>query len=350
MQTVLTAPTPRVECPEHGVRVVKVPWAQPQGRFTALFEAVVIEWLKVASIKAVAVRMGLSWDQVDGIQARAVERGLARRRPIEVERIGVDETSFQKRHEYVTVVSNMDDGTVLHVADDRTAETLEAWYRGLGAERLARLRVVAMDMWPPYIAATRRHVADADNRIVFDKFHVAMHLGEAVDRVRRREQRELRAADDDRLKGTKHLWLTNPDTLARGGRPAQVLERFDALRSSNLRTARAYAIKEAAMEIWSDKSREEAERSWRWWHGWAVRSRLEPMKRVARMIKSHLGGVLNAIVTGTTNAMSESINAQIQRVKRMACGFRNRQRFRNAIYFHLGGLDLYPNGVTHSKA
>jgi len=350
MQTVLTAQVPRVRCPEHGVRLVQVPWAEPNGRFTALFEALVIEWLKVATIKAVATRMNLSWDQVDGIMSRAVQRGLDRRVPVEVRRVGVDETSFQKRHEYVTVVTNMDDGTVLHVADDRKAQTLGAWYQTLGSDGLARLSVVAMDMWAPYIAATRQHVPDADQRIVFDKFHVAKHLGEAVDKVRRKEHRELKAADDDRLTGTKYLWQTNPDTLGKRPIPPELLARFETLRSGTLRTARAYALKEAAMEIWDDTSRPEATASWKWWHGWAVRSQLEPIKRVAGMIKSHLTGILNAIVTGTTNAISESVNAKIQKVKRMACGFRNRDRFRSAIYFHLGGLDLYPQGVTHSNS
>lgn len=348
MQTILTADVPRVQCPEHGVRMVHVPWAEPGSRFTALFEALVIHWLKAASIKEVSERLGLGWSQADGIMSRAVQRGLARRGPVTARRVGVDETSFQKRHEYVTVVTDLDTSGVLHVGDDRKTETLEAWYRTLTAAQLKRLRVVAMDMWQPYITATQRHVPGADERIVFDKYHVAAHLGNALDQVRRKEQRELREVGDQRLTKTRHLWLSNPGTLNRRLETEEA-ERFDALRSSSLRTARAYALKEAAMEIWDDRTRKAAEASWKWWHGWAIRSRLEPMKRAARMIKSHLRGIINAIVTGATNAVAESMNSKIQRVKRMACGYRNRDRFRNAIYFHLGGLALHPSSLTHSK-
>ena len=104
------------------------------------------------------------------------------------------------------------------------------------------------------------------------------------------------------------------------------------------------------MELWSGMSDEELQAHWRWWYSWAVRSRLEPIKQVARMLKAHLQGVFTAIRTGTTNAISESMNSKIQWIKRMACGFRNLERFRNAIYFHLGGLDMRPAAVTHTKA
>ncbi len=181
METILTASVPRVNCPEHGVRMVAVPWADPGSRFTALFEAVVIEWLKMGSIKEVSERLGLGWGQADGIMQRAVARGLARREAQTPERIGVDETSFQKRHEYVTVVTDLNKSKVLYVGDDRKAKTLGEWYRTLGPEALKNLKVVAMDMWAPYIAATREHVPEADGRIVFDKYHVAAHLGVALD-------------------------------------------------------------------------------------------------------------------------------------------------------------------------
>lgn len=127
---------------------------------------------------------------------------------------------------------------------------------------------------------------------------------------------------------------------------------FEALRESSLRTARAWGFKEVAMSLWDYVSRGHANNAWRRWIAWARRSRLEPIKRVAAMVRDHLTGILTAIVTRTTNAASESINAKIQWIKRTACGFRNRERFRNAIYFHLGGLDLYPNScrITHTKA
>ena len=346
-RTIVIGRVPRVACPEHGVGQVAVPWAQAGSRFTALFEALAIDWLLEASLSAVARQLRLSWDEVAGIQGRAVRRGLARREDRAPVRIGVDETSFQRRHEYVTTVNDLDTGVVLYVADDRKQESLDAFYAGLGGEACAKLEAVVMDMWAPYIASTREHVPDADARIVFDKFHVAQHLGDAVDRVRRQESRALRAAGDERLVKTKYLWLQNPDRMS-----AQRWREFAPLRTSRLRVARAWAIKEAAMQLWGYAKRGWAERMWTRWYGWAIRSRLEPVKRVARMIQKHWEGVLNAATNNVTNALSEGLNSKIQWIKRKACGYRNRERFRMAIYFHLGGLDLYPQSLrsSHSKA
>jgi transposase len=131
-QTFLVAEVPRVTCEEHGVVQVEVPWAEPNSRFTALFERVVIDWLHDASMAAVSRRMQLSWDQVDGIMARAVRRGLARRDDIYPTRLGIDETAYQKRHEYVTVVTDLDASRVLDVADGRKAECLDTVLHGPG--------------------------------------------------------------------------------------------------------------------------------------------------------------------------------------------------------------------------
>lgn len=344
-RTILVADLPRVRCSEHGILQIVPPWAEPGSRFTALFEALVIDWLREASFSSVARQMKLSWDQVSGIQARAVRRGLARRGQQRPRLLGVDETSFQRRHEYVTVVVDQEEGHVLHVADDRGREALDTFYEQLGPDATRQIEQVAMDMWAPYIRSTQAHVPDSDEKIVFDKFHVAQHLGDAVDKVRRRENRELLAAGDERLKGTKYLWLINPDRMA----PAR-WGSFKALRSSRLRVARAWAMKEAAMMLWDYSSKGWAGRAWKKWCTWAMRSRIEPMKRVARMIRKHWDGVINAATTAMTNARSESINAKIQKVKRMACGFRNRDRFRDAIFFHLGGLQLYPNALRSAHS
>ena len=133
--------------------------------------------------------MGLSWDEVDGVMRRGVERGLARRQVEVPERLGVDETSFQKRHEYVTAVNDLE-GRVLHVSDGHGKEALREFYGQFEREERERVKTVAMDMWEPYIQVT---VPQGAEKIAFDKFHVAKHLSEAMDRVRRQEQRKLPA-------------------------------------------------------------------------------------------------------------------------------------------------------------
>lgn len=340
-QTILVASVPRVDCPEHKVRQVKVPWAESGSRFTVLLEALAIDWLREASTSAIADILQLSWDEVDGIMQRAVARGLERRESALPVRIAVDEKAFGRGQDYVTIVSDQREGTVLYVAEKRTQSSLDSFYEQFEETQLAQVECVAMDMWQPYIASTVANIPDGATKIAFDKFHIAQHLGDAVDKVRWQENKQLMKEGDERLKGTKYLWLTNPDHMSDESWNGE----FKHLRQSKLRTARSWALKETAMELWSYKERYWAEKAWKRWYGWAIRSRLEPMKRVARMIKRHWDGVINAVVTKVTNAGAEGINSAIQRIKSTACGFRNRRRFKNAIYFHLGGLNLYPTGI-----
>jgi len=345
-RTILVADVPRVSCPEHGVVQVALPWAAPGSRFTALFEALVIAWLGEASFLAVARQLHLSWDEVAGIQGRAVERGLARRKFEPPRRIGVDETSFQKRHEYVTVVCDLDREIVLHVADDHYDGSLDEFYEQVGPEGVSQLEVVCMDMWRAYIGATRRHVPDADQKIAFDKYHVACQYGKAVDLVRKGEHRLLLAGGDERLKRTKYWWLTNPKNMSR-----ERAKEFKALQRNALKTSRAWAIKDVAMKLWDYRLRGCAEKAWKRLISWGLRCRLVPMRKVSETIRKYLWGILNAVIYKANNALAEGMNSRIQELKRRACGYRNRDRFRSAIYFHLGGLDLYPTALaTHTKS
>jgi transposase len=238
------------------------------------------------------------------------------------------------------VVTDLEHTRVVHVADDRTLESLDSYWQSLPCEHLGSIEAVAMDMWAPYIRSTRAHLPGADSKIVFDKFHVAKHLNEAVDKVRRQENRQLLAGGKSWLVKTKYAWLRNPDNFTR-----QAWREFAPLRDSVLKTARAWALKEAAMCLWDLRYLRVVEKNFRAWYNWAIRSRLEPIKRVARMIKSHWANIKTYFEHRITNAGAESINAKIQMIKYMSRGFRNRERFRNAIYFHCGGLDLYPAGV-----
>lgn len=349
LQTLIEAEVPRVNCPEHGVQQVGVSWAEPGGRFTALFEAMVIAWLGEAPISAVAGLVGLSWDQVDGIQQRAIERGLARRKVGAFAHLGIDETSYQKKHEYVSVITDRDRRVVLEVLEDRKKETVLAWLDTLSESQKQAIQTVTMDMWEAFINAFLERIPDADRKICFDRFHIASYFGKAVNDVRIAEHKALNAEGGGSvLTHTKHHWLMNSERTDNRSRVW-----FMALTRASLKTARAWAIKEQAGKLWSFTSRTWAEKGWRQLIGWMDRSRLEPIKKVAATIKAHLWGILNAVVTSSTNAIGESLNARIQKIKAMACGFRNRQRFRRAILFHLGGLDLMPAGAsypTHTKA
>lgn len=336
-QTILHARPPRTTCGEHGVRVVKLPWAEPSSRFTALMERLVIDWLGAASQKAVGEQLGLSWDEIHGIMERAVERGLARRQAEALPHLGVDEKAFRKGHKYFTLVNDLERSRVLYVGEDRTQASLDGFWKTLTDEQRDSVEAVAMDMWDPYVASVNEHLREGSKKIVFDKFHIAKHLGDAVDKVRRRENRTLRAAGDDRLTGTRYDWLRNPTAMEPADRQA-----FAQLRQSGLKTARAWALKETAMAFFNYQYERPARKHFRWWHGWAVRSRLRPMLEVARTLKRRFDNIITYLRHRVTNAASESINAKIQWVKYTARGFRNKKNFAAAILFHCGGLDLAP--------
>src|SRR5689334_11674791 len=339
-ETRLHARVPRIACPTHGVKTVSVPWATARSRFTLLFERLAIAWLKEATPAAVARRLGLTWEEANGIVERAVRRGLARRRSVAGRRLGIDEHSYLKHFQFVTMVVDLDQQTVLHVADDRTAETLASYFDHLSIEERLAIEAIAMDMWDPYRRTVRDYVPDGDLKIVFDKFHVMRHVIEAMDQVRRREQRELRARGDRRLTGTKFLWLKTK--VGRAEFSAVSRRQFRVLRRSALKSARAWAMKEAFRHIWDYRSIDAARAFFDRWQAWAVRSRLKPMIHVAGIIRRHLDNVLNYINHRITNAVTEGLNAKIQWIKYSSRGFRDRERFKLAIYFHCGGLDLDP--------
>jgi len=345
LKTLLVAEVPRVKCSEHGIVTMSVPWAEPGSGFTAMFEALVIDWLKAASTSAVSERLRLSWNAVDGIMQRAVKRGLSRRGDLSPKKISVDETSYRKGHDYVTVVTDQARGAVLHVAEDRDAASLSSFYQLLSEEQIAGIESVCMDMWPAYIKATRDAIEDADSKIAFDRFHVAQYLGKAVDQVRRQEHRQLIRQGDDSLKGSKYLWLRNPSSMSWHQQRS-----LSQLRQSSLKTARAWAIKDFASHLWAYVSRGWAHKGWKRLINWMARSRLKPMQATARTLCKHLWGILNAVILGVDNSHAESMNSRIKTVKTRARGFRNKARFRNAIYFHLGGLQLYPAGTYERVA
>ena len=341
MTTIIECSVPRVICGSHKTKQLPVPWAETNSHFTMLFEALAIDWLKKTSISGAAELLSLSWDEAAGIQERAVRRGLARREEKPLKNMAIDETSFQKRHEYVTVINDKDGGCVVDVLDDRKSETLETWLKQRPKGHLESMKTVSMDMWDPFIKAVVNTVPNARDVICFDRFHVAQHLGKAVDRVRAQEHRALLARSGESvLKGTKFKWLANSNRTDNRSR-----RDFMELTRMTLKTARAWAIKEIASELWDFSYRGAAEKAWRRLLHRICRCRLEPVIKVGRMIRRYLWGILNAVIAHASNAVAEARNGRIQWIKKMACGFRSRERFRMAILFHLGGLDLMPGNL-----
>lgn len=335
-ETVLTARVPRSRCAKCGVKTTAVPWAGRHSRLTLLFEAFAIEILGIAAnVEAARKLLGLSWDGAQQIMERAVARGMARRDLGEVARVGLDEKRFLRSQSYLTALNDLDEGRVIEVVEGRTAEDAADLLGALPAEVARNIEAVAIDMWPAFIKAIREKLPGAD--IVFDRFHVSKHLNEAVDKVRRSEHKELSSRGVTDLAGSKYAWLKAEGNLHETQR--SVLEE---LCGKNPETSRAWAIKESFNSFWASRNAAFAETVFRDWYSWAIRSRLEPVKKVARMIKKHMYGLETYFEHWISNAASEGLNSRIQSIKSAARGFRSFANYRIRILFFCGKLDLMP--------
>lgn len=336
-KTILHARIPRVRCADHGVLQVRVPWAERGGRFTSLFERWAIDVLQETSVDGGARLLGISWDEALHIMQRGVARGIAGREHRVPEHLGLDEKSIGKGLRFATIATDIKAGAVIDVAEGRTKESV---YRALGSyslNDLATVQAVAIDMSQTYISAVRSCIDDASKKIVFDRFHVVQHMTAAVDKVRRGENQQLREDGDDRLVGSRYVWLYGRENI-----PEKYEATFADLRNAKLKTARAWAIKEQLRDLWDQPTLEEGEAWWTRWFRWASHSRLEPVKKVARMIKAHLPNVLTYFTHRITSATNEALNGVIKTLIKRAYGFRSFTNFRTAVLFHCGKLQLYP--------
>ena len=285
--TWLHARPPRVDCPAHGIRQVRVPWALPGCRFTIAFERHAIDVLLEADVLGGARLLRISWDEAWSVMERAVARGLRAKQRRVIAHLGVDEKAVAKRHRYVTLVCDLDRSTVEYIADDRKKTSLDAYYQSLSKEQLAGIEAVAMDMWEPFIASTVEHVPDGRSKIVFDRFHIMKHMTRGG-----RCGAEVGASPAASGGGRDPQGDEVPVAVL-GGEPAGVVpERFAALRALHLKTGRAWAIKESLRDLWAYRRKGWALRHWKHWYFWATHSRLEPVIKVARMIRDHLDNVL----------------------------------------------------------
>jgi transposase len=335
-QTIVTSRVPRSECPDHGVKTIDVPWAGPHSRFTLLFERFAIDVMLAAkSLTNAATLLGVSWDQLQQIQARAVERGLLRRDLQGLQYVGMDEKSFLKGHKYVSLMTDIAGARVLEVVPDRTREAADTLWAAVPEPVRTHIAAVTMDMWEAFLTSTRTHAPQAD--IVHDKFHITAYLTDAVDTVRRAEHKQLLQAGDTTLTGTKYLFLKRQEHLSDTEQ-----HRFAALRMNTLKVGRAWALKETFADFWRYTYATPATQFFNRWYWWATHSRLKPMIAVAKTIKRHFANILTYLAHRITNAVTEGFNSKIQAIKSNARGYRNFGNYRIAILFTCGKLDLYP--------
>ena len=335
-ETILEAEVPRVKCADGSVQEVSVPWAERFSRLTKLMEAFVIRVLQASrSVSEAAGLLGLGWEQVNGVMKRAVQRGVLRREAEPMRYVGVDEKSIARRHTYATVLTDLERSRVWEVVPGRKEQDAMAAWESLSIEQKQAVEAVAMDMWPAYENSARAALPQAV--VVHDKFHVSKHLNEAVDKVRRAEHRKLMAEGDETLKGSKYEWLRGFEDLRKSEAAT-----FRALHKLNLKTSRAWSFKESFAGFWQYQYAGAARRFFGQWSAAAMRSGLEPLKAVVRMLREHLQELLNYITHRITNAASEGFNSLIQNIKANARGLPNFAKFRIRILFYCGKLNMLP--------
>ena len=333
-ETVIKARVPQLKYSDGTVEELSVPWAERYSRVTTLMAGFVIQLLQACpTTQAVCTLTRLSWSTVNAIMVSAVERGMLRRTEEKIAYLGIDEKSSEKGHTYASILTDIDRSRVLDLVPDRKLEAATGLLETLTQTQRMAVKAVAMDMWPAYMSAARRCMPQAD--IVHDKFHISKYLGEAVDAVRKQEHRSLCRAGTSPLTGNKWAWLRNyPD-----GRSAEAIS-FRALNQLNLKTSRAWRIKQNFTQFWSYSYKGAAQRFFKVWSNNAMRTRLAPVKKVVKMLRRHEEGLLNFSTHRISNACAEGFNSAIQLIKANARGFRNFTNYRARILFHCGKLDL----------
>lgn len=328
-QAFLHARVPRVKCPEHGVRQVQVPWARPGSGFTLLFEALIMTLAADLPVKALARLIGEQDTRIWRVLQHYVEEARASQDHSDVTRVGIDETARKRSHQYVSLFVDLDEKRVLFVTPGKDQATVTAFaddFVAHGGDPDA-VSDVCCDMSPAFIAGVEAELPTAD--ITFDRFHVMKIIGDAVDKVRREEQKDVKE-----LKGSRYLWLRNPDRLN-----ATQKDRLAGLAQQNLKTARAWRMQQAIRGFW-DQSQEVAENYLQHWFFWATHSRLEPMIDAAYTVKRHWDGILNFVRSRITNGILEGINSKIQIARNKARGYRSVEYFETIIYLVAGKLNL----------
>jgi len=326
----------RVDCRRCGVAVESVPWAEGKNTCTHAMRLFLASWARRLSWKETARCFGSSWDTVYRAVRWVVAYGLAHRDLDGIEALGVDEVAYRKGHHYMTLIYQIDRGSrrLLGIVDGRRAKSLLRFFREFGRERCARVKVVCSDMWKPYLKVVAKKLPGALN--VLDPFHIAKKLGEAVDEIRRTEAREMRRDGyEPVLTGSRYCFLKRVANLT-----ARQSDKLADLLRYDLRTVRAYCLKEAFAPFWQYTSAHWARWYLRKWCARTMRSRLDPMKKFVRTLRAHEDLLMNYFKAGKhyNSGIVEGLNLRINLSMRKAYGYKSLEVLKVALFHQLGEL------------
>jgi transposase len=324
--------TPRVKLPDGRVILVEPDWVGELSGFTQLFEALVLAMAQQMTFAAVAKLVGLSWHRVHAICSRYVDLAVAEADRSTVTAVAIDETSCRRGHNYLTIAADAEQRRVVFVTEGKDAQAITRFAEYLTAHKATpeQVRSVSIDMSPAFISGVTAQLPNA--RITFDKFHVVAHASAAVDKMRRLEQRT-----DPSLKGLRWTLLRDRDRLSEEGRAE-----LDALIAAvaSKRTARAWLYREHLREILDRKQINVVCGMLKTWCTNVLRSKVAPMKDVARMIRAHFEGIVAWAQTRQTNGFIEALNGLFQAAKRKARGYKRFDTMRTVLFLIAGKLDF----------
>jgi transposase len=335
-QAYLTARVPRVECPEHGVRQVALPWARPRSGFTLLFEALVMALVKEMPVAAVAALIGKTDMRVWRIVHHYVDQAVEAQDLWGLERAGIDETSSRRGQDYVSVFADLDERRAVYVTEGRDQGTVQEFCCFLethGGE-VARVTEVCQDMSEAYLAGSLKHLTSAE--ITFDRYHVRKHLSEALDEIRRQEAKQHKQL----LKNTRYLWLKRPKNLT-----TRQQDLLDELLQQPLAIVRAYELSLRFDAFYEIDDPDAAEEYLRRWIAEVHASGLAPLIKFTWMLEDHWLGVMRWHHSRVSNGLLEGLNSLVQAAKRRARGYRTNRNYIAMIYLVAAKLNPGPAAV-----
>ena len=329
-QAYLNARVPRVRCDTCGIKTVGVPWARPDSGFTLLFEALVMTMISAMPVKAVARIVGEHDTRLWRMVHHYVDAARARADASGVTRLAIDETAARRGQDYITLFVDIDQARVLFATEGNDAETVAAFADDLtehGGDP-ETISEVCIDMSAAYIKGVGESLPEAE--ITFDKFHAVKIINDAVEKVRRAEQKS-----QSLLRGTRYIWLRNPANLS-----ARQRATLEGLPTRHLKTARAYQIRLAFQDLYNQPSVQDGADFLKKWYFWATHSKLDPIIDAARTVKRHWNGILRWFDSKIANGLIEGINSVVQAAKAKARGYRTTRNLKAMVYLIAGKLDM----------
>lgn len=332
---------PRTGCGDCGIKQVSVPWARKHSGFTLLMDSFILLLSQSMPVKKVAEIVGENDTRIWRVLEYYVTKARGEEDFSEVYSVGVDETSVAPGHEYLTVFADLENSKVLYVCKGKDSATVESFKKDYIKHQgiAGNVENFCCDMSPAFISGIETHFERAS--ITFDRFHVVKIVNDAVDGVRREEQR-----DKPVLKNSRYAWLKNP-----ANRTKEQENVFNSLSKMRLKTSRAYQVKMSLSDFWNLPDAKTGKKYFKKWYYWATHTRLQPIVDAAKTLKRHEEGIINFLNTRISNGVMEGINSVIQSIKTAARGFRNVKYFQTAIYLKMGKLtfDLPDLTATHTK-